>query len=217
MRILNGPGHFSRVALVAASVVALAVATVGGPVAADGPSVKKVNSPEIGDSARATLDSYGRWIDSSQPIAWIEFVAQRDNFAYEVAAATGIDGDALATEWASVDLANQLVVIAAMSQLGVRYSFNTMRAGESFDCSGLTKWAYEQAGVEIPRVSSSQIRAAERVDREDAEPGDLVYYPGHIGLYLGQGGYIDAPNTGNVIRVHALPRKSLRFGDATPG
>lgn len=210
------PGR-SRLALAAAALTALtAVVAVPSTAAAERRPVKLSKSTELGDEGRATLESYQRWVDSSQPIAWLEFVNQRDEFAHDVAAATEIDGDALAAEWAASDLANQLVVVAALSQLGVPYSYATMREGESFDCSGLTMWAYQQAGVELPRVSGDQIRSAEIVDEADAEPGDLVHYPGHIGLYLGQGGFIDAPNTGNVVRVHALPRKTVRFGDATP-
>lgn len=194
------------------------VAVAPTPVSADQPTVKLVNSTELADRADATLDAYDRWVDSNQPIAWIEFVAERDQFAHDVAAATEIDGEALAAEWGQAPVENQIIVVAALSQLGVRYRTNAMNPNESFDCSGLTKWAYSLAGVELPRVSWSQIRSAEQVDREEAEPGDLVQYPGHIGLYLGQGGFIDSPNTGNVVRVHDLPNKSsLRFGDATPG
>lgn len=207
-----------RLGAVAATVVASigAATVVSGQVQAERPSMQTVNSPELADQAGNVLGAYQSWVKSKQPMAWVEYVAQRDLLAVDIAYALGIDGTSLSEEWANSPIQNQVIVVAALSQLGVKYRYNAMNPGGSFDCSGLTKWAYAQAGVDIPRVSSSQIRASETVDRADALPGDLVHYPGHIGLYLGQDGYIDSPNSGNVIRVHGLPSRSIRFGDAIP-
>jgi cell wall-associated NlpC family hydrolase len=83
-----------------------------------------------------------------------------------------------------------------------------------FDCSGLTRWAFATAEVEIPRVSRDQINDATATERDDAEAGDLVYYPGHISIYLGAATMIHSPNSGSHVEITWLPDKSLRFGDA---
>jgi hypothetical protein len=81
----------------------------------------------------------------------------------------------------------------------------------------LTVWAFAEAGVEIPRISRDQINDADAVDRDDAVAGDLVYYPGHVSIYLGADLMVHSPNSGSHVEVTWLPDRSLRFGDATPG
>jgi hypothetical protein len=83
-----------------------------------------------------------------------------------------------------------------------------------FDCSGLTSWAFRAAGVELPRISRDQIRAADEVDADMAEPGDLTYYPGHVSIYIGQGLMVHSPNSGNRVEVRPLPDRTNVFADA---
>lgn len=65
----------------------------------------------------------------------------------------------------------------------------------AWDCSGLIKAAYAQAGVSLPRVSSAQAAAGRAVSRADLAPGDIVAYPGHVGLYIGNGQVAQAANS----------------------
>jgi cell wall-associated NlpC family hydrolase len=60
------------------------------------------------------------------------------------------------------------------------------------------------------------MRAAEQVDRDDAETGDLVHYPGHVGMFLGGNIYIHSPQPGRDVEVVVMPDRSLNFGDLTP-
>ena len=83
-----------------------------------------------------------------------------------------------------------------------------------FDCSGLVLFAYGEAGIGLPRSSRDQIRAAAQIDRADLEPGDLVYYPGHISMYLGDDFVIHSPQPGQEVEVREMFDRSLRFGDA---
>ena len=86
--------------------------------------------------------------------------------------------------------------------------------GVGFDCSGLTIWAFAQAGHEIPRSSGDQFRAAERVEHSEAEPGDFVYYPGHISMYLGLDTMVHSPNSGSHVEATDIPTKrSVSFAD----
>ena len=97
-----------------------------------------------------------------------------------------------------------IAVQAALSQLGVPYRFAAEDPGVAFDCSGLTKWAWGQAGVYLPHQSAAQYRATAHVPQSMAQPGDLIFYYspiGHVGLYIGNGRMVHAPQTGDVVNI----------------
>ena len=77
-----------------------------------------------------------------------------------------------------------------------------------FDCSGLTLYAWAQAGVLLPHYTGSQFNVGKRVTRaEDLRPGDLLFFHddlGHMGMYIGNGQMIHAPQTGDVVRIVKL-------------
>jgi len=73
-----------------------------------------------------------------------------------------------------------------------------------FDCSGLTMYAYRAAGISLPHLTGAQIGAGRRVGYADLQPGDLVFFPGHEGMYIGNGQMVHAPHTGTVVQVVAL-------------
>ncbi|MGA4840106.1 NlpC/P60 family protein [Streptomyces sp. G45] len=86
----------------------------------------------------------------------------------------------------------------------------------TFDCSGLTQAAYRAAGVSLPRTTYAQIGAGKRVSRSELRPGDLVFfYSGisHVGLYVGDGQMIHAPNPSAPVRV--APIDQMPFAGAT--
>jgi cell wall-associated NlpC family hydrolase len=93
----------------------------------------------------------------------------------------------------------------ALSYLGTPYVWGAESPG-AFDCSGLMQWAYSRVGVSIPRVTSQQIQAGVYVPRDRLAPGDLVFFDGghHVGMYLGQGAFVQAPHTGDVVKVSTL-------------
>ena len=105
-------------------------------------------------------------------------------------------------------------VQAAESQLGVPYVWG----GESpkgspdpgFDCSGLTQWSWAQAGVQLPRTAQEQYDAIPHVDMSDLQPGDLVFWDDgtssvqHVGMYVGSGDVIDAPETGEDVQIQPI-------------
>lgn len=84
------------------------------------------------------------------------------------------------------------IVAAARSQKGVDYRWGASKPGSGFDCSGFTRYAYKQAGIDLPRTSRAQAYAGTRVSRSEARPGDLVVWPGHVGIYAGNGKVIEA-------------------------
>ena len=93
-----------------------------------------------------------------------------------------------------------IICQAAESRLGCPYVW-AATGPNTFDCSGLTQWCYRQAGISIPRVDTSQRAAATSVlPVSQAEPGDIMWKYGHVGIYMGGGAYIHAPYTGDVVR-----------------
>ncbi|NEA41614.1 hypothetical protein G3I42_20585 [Streptomyces sp. SID11385] len=104
---------------------------------------------------------------------------------------------------------------AAQSQLGKPYVFGAT-GPSSYDCSGLTSWAYRQAGVSLPRTSQAQANAGTRIySQSQLQVGDLVLFYGdlhHIGLYAGNGQVLHAPRTGTVVRYEAIGNMPFQFG-----
>ncbi|HEV7211733.1 MAG TPA: C40 family peptidase [Blastococcus sp.] len=121
--------------------------------------------------------------------------------------------------------AAQTAIRAAKRWIGTRYAWGGgsltgpsegwgIDAGVvGFDCSGLTRYAYAQAGIYIPRNSSAQYAALPKVSRSNLQPGDLVFYATntwnpatihHVAMYLGDGMMIEAPESGLTVRVTAM-------------
>jgi peptidoglycan DL-endopeptidase CwlO len=97
----------------------------------------------------------------------------------------------------------KLVLATARKQLGKPYHYGS--AGpSSFDCSGFTMYVWRSAGVYLPHSSSGQFGSLPSVPLSKARPGDLVYSPGHIGLYIGDGKMIHAPQTGQNVEIAPL-------------
>ncbi|MGW3851405.1 C40 family peptidase, partial [Streptomyces fagopyri] len=96
---------------------------------------------------------------------------------------------------------------AAQGMIGRPYVYGAT-GPSSFDCSGLTSWAYAQAGVSIPRTSESQANIGTRIySQSDLQVGDLVFFFGdlhHVALYAGGGQVLHAPRTGTVVRYESM-------------
>ncbi|MEU2772336.1 NlpC/P60 family protein [Streptomyces sp. NPDC007162] len=106
-------------------------------------------------------------------------------------------------------------VAYAYSKLGSPYVWGAT-GPDAFDCSGLAQAAYRSAGVSIPRTTYAQINAGRRVSRSELQPGDLVFfYSGisHVGIYIGNGLMIHAPNPSAPVRV--APVDEMPFAGAT--
>ena len=95
---------------------------------------------------------------------------------------------------------------AALTRRGDPYVWGA--AGPStFDCSGLVKWAYAQVGINLPHYTVSQWNMGEHISKSQLEPGDLVFFfptIEHVGIYVGDGRMLDAPQTGQVVQIQPL-------------
>jgi cell wall-associated NlpC family hydrolase len=98
------------------------------------------------------------------------------------------------------------VVMIAKQYLGTRYVWGGAAPG-GFDCSGLTLYVYAQLGVELPHHAASQYELGTYVDTDQLLPGDLVFFGvprNHVGIYVGDGEMLDAPNHNSVVRIEPL-------------
>jgi cell wall-associated NlpC family hydrolase len=135
--------------------------------------------------------------------------AQRARLAAQAQAATSIGGTGLAdpTGAAVPPGPYSSVVGIAMQYLGVPYVFGGA-SPSGFDCSGLVMYVFAQVGISLPHYTVAQwsYPNAVSVPRGDLEPGDLVFFAGlgHVGIYVGNGQFIHAPHTGDVVRIDSL-------------
>jgi cell wall-associated NlpC family hydrolase len=112
----------------------------------------------------------------------------------------------------------QAAIDTAKAQLGKPYVY-AAAGPDTFDCSGLTMYAWAAAGVSLPHSSRMQFAALPHVPMEAMAPGDLVFYGNpihHVGMYLGDGVYIHAPQTGDVVKISSVYRDDFA-GAARPG
>lgn len=107
-------------------------------------------------------------------------------------------------------------VALAESYLGTPYVWGGEKPG-GFDCSGLLQYTWAQKGVSIPRTTYDQFKTGQSVPRSKLQPGDAVFFkgsdskdglPGHVGMYIGGGRFIEAPHTGAVVRISTLAGRS---------
>ncbi|MEV0037070.1 NlpC/P60 family protein [Streptomyces sp. NPDC050804] len=103
---------------------------------------------------------------------------------------------------------------AAKSRVGMPYVWGAS-GPNSFDCSGLTSWAFNQAGVSIPRTSQDQANAGTRINSLSAlKPGDLIIMRtdlSHVGFYAGNGQILHSPKPGAQVRYESIERSGMPF------
>ncbi len=117
-------------------------------------------------------------------------------------AAVGAPAPASANGSAIVEIASSLV--------GIPYVWGgTTPSG--FDCSGFTSYVYAQVGITLPRTSGAQRYAGVEVPRDQAQPGDLIWSPGHISIYAGGNLQVDAPTPGKSIQIREIWQSNPKF------
>jgi len=98
------------------------------------------------------------------------------------------------------------VVRAALSQVGKAYVF-AAAGPDAYDCSGLTMWAWAQAGVSLPHFAKAQYESLPHVSLDAIQPGDLIFFYSdlhHVGIYIGGGQMVDAANPALGVRVTGI-------------
>lgn len=102
----------------------------------------------------------------------------------------------------------------ASSLVGAPYRYGG-HTPDGFDCSGLVYYAYQAAGLSVPRTSKQQFRAARPIPISEARAGDLVFFRyehkvSHVGIYLGDQRFVHAPSTGKPVSVASLAQAHYR-------
>lgn len=108
------------------------------------------------------------------------------------------------------DRASDLAV-SAMGMIGIHYKYGGNNPENGLDCSGLVRYVFKDAwGVNVPRTAAELSRSGEKIDKQDLQPGDLVFYNtlrrsfSHVGIYLGDNKFIHAPSTGGKVRIESM-------------
>ena len=134
---------------------------------------------------------------------------QAEKEAAEKAARERAEAERKKAEAASSKAA--VAVKTALAQVGKPYRW-AGSGPNSFDCSGLTSYAWRAAGVSLPHNSGMQYNATTRVSMSDLQPGDLLFFYSpisHVGMYIGDGKMVEAPYTGKNVRVRSINRGGL--------
>ena len=125
-------------------------------------------------------------------------------------ATTATTTAAVANAPAPSSVSGNAVLEIAARYVGTPYlSGGTTPAG--FDCSGFTSYVYAQLGITLPRTSAGQKAAGTIVSRADAQPGDLIWSPGHISIYAGGNQQVDSPRPGKTIQFRDIWQSSPVF------
>jgi peptidoglycan DL-endopeptidase CwlO len=101
----------------------------------------------------------------------------------------------------------------ALKYLGIPYQWGGASPGTGFDCSGLVMYVFAQLGVQLPHFAAGQYGYGSPVSRDQLQPGDLVFFDGlsHVGIYIGNGEMVHAPQTGDVVKITAISDFGSRY------
>ena len=122
---------------------------------------------------------------------------------------TSVSSSANMASYSGLSAKRTAVLDYAAKFLGVPYVYGGSTPS-GFDCSGFTSYVYKNTVCSIPRVAQAQYDATTRVSRDDLLPGDLVFFGSsaysisHVGIYVGDGQFIHAPHTGDVVKYDSL-------------
>lgn len=176
----------SRRNIVAAAAIGVGAA-VALPATAQAAPVQVPGIDFSVDVPNEVLDAAGNYVDTSA-------------FTGAAAAAESAVASAAPTS------TGQKIADAAMSKQGAPYVWGAT-GPSSFDCSGLTSWAYNQVGKSIPRTSGAQASGGTSVSLNALQPGDIIsYYSGasHVAIYIGDGKIVHAVNEGTPVQVNDI-------------
>lgn len=103
------------------------------------------------------------------------------------------------------------LAVQALSMIGIRYKYGGTAPESGLDCSGLVRYVFKESwGKELPRTSEEMSRLGEKVNTQELQPGDLVFYNtlrrafSHVGIYLGDNRFIHAPSGGGQVRIESM-------------
>jgi cell wall-associated NlpC family hydrolase len=153
-------------------------------------------------------------LEGRVPVGEAERAGEGSSFATALADAKFSLGSIRAPSAAGTSPDAAQVIDIAQQYLGVPYVYGGTDPNVGLDCSGFVQLVFRQVGIELPRVTYDQVNAGRPVaSLADARPGDLIFavgdrgqrVNGHVGIYLGDGKWIVAPKTGDVVKIADVP------------
>ena len=159
----------------------------------------------IAQSAQEAVALFDSFTELSAADRSDVFSALVADIARQAALFLGVDVRLMQQSWLRADMAHKLALINGLTQLGVPYKINAAIENVAFDCSGLVAFAWGKAGVALSRGSSAQFASATTVKVEEAQPGDLIWRPGHISMYLGvPSAVLQTPYSGRSVELQMM-------------
>ena len=201
-----------------ATLVLACTVLCGGVVGVTAGSVGAAPAPSRADAATfdpvaTTAAAALAALDTDQSASRLQAAANA------VASRLEADPGRLYVAWITADRSHKIALLSALTQVGVPYRRNMSRVGVGFDCSGLTAYAWAQSGLDLAHHSTTQLRNAAARTINTAQAGDLVYFPGHVMLWLGIDTLVvHAPRRGHPVELWQVSARSvnrLKFGDPT--
>lgn len=193
-----------RSSVAVAIALAIVVATfITWPAQAEVPQQDTRATAERTEAQQPDAEALADRADGPPPASQVDVRAEVDHPDEDTSASTD-----------TIDPA-YLAIAAARAKIGTPYRW-AGTGPNAFDCSGLTQFAYRAAGIELPHNSRAQYSSVEHVSVDELQPGDLVFSGsggiGHVGLYIGDGQMIHAPQSGETVKVSPLRRNLIGAG-----
>ncbi|MBO9553141.1 C40 family peptidase [Cellulomonas sp.] len=211
-----------RTAVVAASsglVVTMLSAPAGATSHSDDAagSLNAVDTAALTASARAALNTSpvvtapaeAAWTFDAPAVTAVKPAPVKQTRAATTAASRSTARTATAAPAVANNPIPQSVSGNAVLEIAARYVGTPYVSGGTspeigFDCSGFVSYVYAQLGISLPRTSSGIKAAGTVISREDAQPGDLIWSPGHISIYAGGNEQIDSPRPGKTVQFRSI-------------
>ncbi len=191
---------YVRIALAAA-----AFAIFGMPQHVSAKPMPEGQEQVIATSAKEAISVFSSLTRLSEADRNDVFLAYVSNIAIQAANFLEIDTQQMQKSWLAADFAHQRALVNGLTQLGVPYKNNASIEDVAFDCSGLVAFAWGKVGVGMTHGSSAQFASATQIKVEDAQPGDLIWRPGHISMYLGvPSAILQTPYSGRSVELQMM-------------
>jgi cell wall-associated NlpC family hydrolase len=168
----------------------------------------RAQDPQLAQSP----NTWGEWVaDVEQPAAQYRYRYQLQlPTAQALVHGTDMTAAATAAAVAPPIPVGTAALRVAMHYVGTPYRWGGSTPATGFDCSGLVQYTYAQEGVQLPRVAAEQFDVGIPIARDHLRPGDAVFFADlggdihHVGLYIGDGRFVNAPETGQDVKVASL-------------